>query len=223
MNNENNKYAAIDTTIIDNISNNSNFNIQNLMKLSKDTELYIFNKKYKKWSLKSKEKLIKECESIKKKELPIHIYSDSQYVVKAINEGWLNNWIKNNFKGLETVMSSFSNVISLKSFSSITSNNFALFTKGSFIWLNDFGNEVFKIDLPSTNFSEIDVKVSSNGKMYIVFLDTIENSIYIYDKSKNQFFEKQYEGSEFVYLEEIDNHFFVITKKSNMLIMHKIN
>ena len=131
--------------------------------------------------------------------------------------------IKNNFKGLETVMSSFSNVISLKSFSSITSNNFALFTKGSFIWLNDFGNEVFKIDLPSTNFSEIDVKVSSNGKMYIVFLDTIENSIYIYDKSKNQFFEKQYEGSEFVYLEEIDNHFFVITKKSNMLIMHKIN
>ena len=82
---------------------------------------------------------------------------------------------------------------------------------------------MFKIDLPSTNFSEIDVKVSSNGKMYIVFLDTIENSIYIYDKSKNQFFEKQYEGSEFVYLKEIDNHFFVITKKSNMLIMHKIN
>jgi len=69
MNNENNKYAAIDTSIIDNISNNSNFNIQNLMKLSKDTELYIFNKKYKKWTLKSKEKLIKECESIKKKEI----------------------------------------------------------------------------------------------------------------------------------------------------------
>ena len=69
MNNENNKYAAIDTSIIDNISNNSNFNIQNLMKLSKDTELYIFNKKYKKWTLKSKEKLIKECENIKKKEI----------------------------------------------------------------------------------------------------------------------------------------------------------
>lgn len=38
-------------------------------------------------------------ESLKKNTLPVHIYSDSQYVVKAINEGWLNNWIKTNFKG----------------------------------------------------------------------------------------------------------------------------
>lgn len=31
--------------------------------------------------------------------LPIVIYSDSQYVVKAVEEGWLKNWIANNFKG----------------------------------------------------------------------------------------------------------------------------
>jgi ribonuclease HI len=43
--------------------------------------------------------VIEALESLKKKELPIHIYSDSQYVVKAINEGWLNNWIKTDFKG----------------------------------------------------------------------------------------------------------------------------
>jgi ribonuclease HI len=36
---------------------------------------------------------------LKKNNLPVHIYSDSQYVVKAINEGWLNNWMKTNFKG----------------------------------------------------------------------------------------------------------------------------
>ncbi len=36
---------------------------------------------------------------IKKPELPITIYSDSQYVVKAIEEGWLKNWIKTDFKG----------------------------------------------------------------------------------------------------------------------------
>ncbi len=28
----------------------------------------------------------------------ITIYSDSQYVVNAINKNWLNNWIKNNWK-----------------------------------------------------------------------------------------------------------------------------
>lgn len=31
--------------------------------------------------------------------LPILIYSDSQYVVKAVEEGWLKNWIATNFKG----------------------------------------------------------------------------------------------------------------------------
>ncbi len=36
---------------------------------------------------------------IKKPELPIIIYSDSQYVVKAIEEGWLKNWIRTDFKG----------------------------------------------------------------------------------------------------------------------------
>jgi len=36
---------------------------------------------------------------LKKNDLPLTIHSDSQYVVKAINEGWLNNWIKTGFKG----------------------------------------------------------------------------------------------------------------------------
>jgi ribonuclease HI len=31
--------------------------------------------------------------------LSITIYSDSQYVVKAVEEGWLKNWIATNFKG----------------------------------------------------------------------------------------------------------------------------
>ena len=43
--------------------------------------------------------VITGLEAITKKELPVIIYSDSQYVVKAIEEGWLNNWIKTGFKG----------------------------------------------------------------------------------------------------------------------------
>ena len=31
--------------------------------------------------------------------LSITVFSDSQYVVKAVKEGWLNNWIATNFKG----------------------------------------------------------------------------------------------------------------------------
>jgi ribonuclease HI len=36
---------------------------------------------------------------ITKNDIPITIYSDSQYVVNAIEKGWLNTWIKTNFKG----------------------------------------------------------------------------------------------------------------------------
>lgn len=38
-------------------------------------------------------------QSLKKNDLPIVIYSDSQYVVNTIEKGWLKNWIKTDFKG----------------------------------------------------------------------------------------------------------------------------
>jgi ribonuclease HI len=38
-------------------------------------------------------------ESLKKPGLRVVVYSDSQYVVKAVEEGWLRNWLRNDFKG----------------------------------------------------------------------------------------------------------------------------
>lgn len=43
--------------------------------------------------------VIAALEALKKKGMRITIFSDSQYVVKAVQEGWLNNWLKTNFKG----------------------------------------------------------------------------------------------------------------------------
>jgi ribonuclease HI len=43
--------------------------------------------------------VIAGLKALKKTGMHITIYSDSQYVVKAVEEGWLNNWIKTNFKG----------------------------------------------------------------------------------------------------------------------------
>jgi ribonuclease HI len=37
--------------------------------------------------------------AMKKDNLDITVYSDSQYVVKAVQEGWLKNWIATSFKG----------------------------------------------------------------------------------------------------------------------------
>ncbi|MDP4264152.1 MAG: ribonuclease HI [Bacteroidota bacterium] len=43
--------------------------------------------------------VISGLEALKKDGSRVTIYSDSQYVVKAIEEGWLKNWIATNFKG----------------------------------------------------------------------------------------------------------------------------
>ena len=43
--------------------------------------------------------VIAGLEALKKNQLNVTVYSDSQYVVKAIEEGWLKKWIATNFKG----------------------------------------------------------------------------------------------------------------------------
>lgn len=43
--------------------------------------------------------VIAGLEALKRDNLKITVYSDSQYIVKAIEQGWLNNWIATNFKG----------------------------------------------------------------------------------------------------------------------------
>ncbi|HYE56724.1 MAG TPA: ribonuclease HI, partial [Chitinophagaceae bacterium] len=43
--------------------------------------------------------VIKALEALKREGLDIVIHSDSQYVVRAVSEGWLHNWVANDFKG----------------------------------------------------------------------------------------------------------------------------
>jgi ribonuclease HI len=43
--------------------------------------------------------VIEGLKALKTTNYPVHIYSDSQYVVKAVKEGWLKNWIRTDFKG----------------------------------------------------------------------------------------------------------------------------
>ncbi|MCC7525977.1 MAG: ribonuclease HI [Chitinophagaceae bacterium] len=43
--------------------------------------------------------VIAGLEALTKSNLSVTIYSDSQYVVKSVKEGWLKNWIATDFKG----------------------------------------------------------------------------------------------------------------------------
>ena len=41
--------------------------------------------------------VIAGLEALKKKNQQVTIYTDSQYIVKAVKEGWLNKWLATNF------------------------------------------------------------------------------------------------------------------------------
>lgn len=43
--------------------------------------------------------VIQALMALKSKELPVHIYTDSKYVVDSVEKKWLENWIKTDFKG----------------------------------------------------------------------------------------------------------------------------
>lgn len=43
--------------------------------------------------------VITALESLTKKNIPLTIYTDSQYIVKAVQEKWLDKWIKTDFAG----------------------------------------------------------------------------------------------------------------------------
>ncbi len=47
--------------------------------------------------------VIKGLEALKQKNLDVTIYSDSKYVVDAVEKGWLNSWIKIDFKKKKNV------------------------------------------------------------------------------------------------------------------------
>lgn len=43
--------------------------------------------------------VIVALESLTKKNIPLTIYTDSQYIVNAVEKKWLDNWISTDFKG----------------------------------------------------------------------------------------------------------------------------
>ena len=43
--------------------------------------------------------VIAALSALKKEGLDITLYTDSQYIVKAVKEGWLNKWLATNFSG----------------------------------------------------------------------------------------------------------------------------
>lgn len=90
INNVNEYYSSIDKNIINNLCKNNN--LKNLINLSTQSDVFVFNKKNKK--LKSKEQLLTECKQIKNKELKTTSTMLSN-LAKLNNSNQINNHTNN--------------------------------------------------------------------------------------------------------------------------------
>ncbi|MEY3208455.1 MAG: hypothetical protein RL064_486 [Bacteroidota bacterium] len=43
--------------------------------------------------------VIEAIKALKAKHLPVHIFTDSKYIVDSVDKKWLDNWIRTDFKG----------------------------------------------------------------------------------------------------------------------------
>ena len=100
-----------DTNKIDEYSLNrlcNDNNIKNLVKLSADIDLCVFNKKYNKWNIKPKNKLLKECEKIKKTEVKNVSYMLSNLAKLSSNNIDIDP-LYNKIKNIDTVINYINN------------------------------------------------------------------------------------------------------------------
>jgi hypothetical protein len=100
-------YSSVDKNLIKSLCKNNN--LKNLINLSTVSDLYIFNKKNKKWYLKSKDKLLKECKSIKKKEIKSSSFMLSN-LAKLCSTNDISN-IKDICENLQNKISNLDNLI----------------------------------------------------------------------------------------------------------------
>jgi len=67
LNEINSYYASVDKTVIGDLCKNPN--LRTLLLLSAESNVNVFNKKKNKWELKPNDKILKDCEQTKKKEV----------------------------------------------------------------------------------------------------------------------------------------------------------
>ncbi len=102
-----NYYSSVDKNTLNNLCSNNN--IKNLIYLSSQVDLNPFNKKNKKWQLKNKEKIIKECEQFKKREIKEFSYTLSNLAKLGSNN---TSDVKNICKNYEEKLDNIDKIIS---------------------------------------------------------------------------------------------------------------
>ena len=166
-NNINKYYNSVDTNYINNLCKNSN--LKNLINLSIQTDLYIFDKKRKKNKLKDKICLLKECDKIKKKEIKnsSHMLSNLAKICKNnddIYDNPVTEKIKNIYKDLENKINNIDKIVNVIKIIDIDDTN-----NSKNYEINNLSEPIF-INLSETKNKDNIIKLNlSSSEKYIEF------------------------------------------------------
>jgi len=142
-------YSLVDKNLMDNMYKNNN--LRNLLNLSTKSELYIFNKKNRKWQLKSKDKLLKECNQIKKKEIKESSIMLSNLAKLSNNNDYKS--VSNIYNNLQTKIADIDEIVNCINHIDISSESVINFDP-VIINLDNKKDSLINIDLSDENYIE---------------------------------------------------------------------
>ena len=158
----NDYYSLVDKNLMDNLYKNNN--LRNLINLSTKSELYIFNKKNKKWQLKSKDKLLKECNQIKKREIKESSIMLSNLAKLSNNNEY--NGVSNIYNNLQTKIADIDEIVNCINHIDISSES-----------LNNFNPNIVNFDNKKDSLinTDLNLDVKSDSSSYENYIECYGN------------------------------------------------
>ena len=158
----NDYYSLVDKNLMDNLYKNNN--LRNLINLSTKSELYIFNKKNKKWQLKSKDKLLKECNQIKKREIKESSIMLSNLAKLSNNNEY--NVVSNIYNNLQTKIADIDEIVNCINHIDISSES-----------LNNFNPNIVNFDNKKDSLinTDLNLDVKSDSSSYENYIECYGN------------------------------------------------
>jgi hypothetical protein len=134
-----------------------------------------------------------------------------------------NKLIRNEFSGKTKTIEKFNSIKLLRTLSNTSHSYITFIADGNFFIHDEFGKNIRTIKLPTQNITDYKIITLLDGVSIVAFLDTIENSIYVFTTQGKCLTETPLEGKEMVCLSELDDFIVVSTTGNNLIIQYKIS
>lgn len=130
--------------------------------------------------------------------------------------------VRNDFTGKTTIVGSYSKIDLIRNLRGVTRQYVTYLTDKKFYVCDCVGKIICTIDLPSSNISDYQVLTLEDGSSIVGFIDSIENSIYLYSTKGNKITKNALEGHGIISLSETSDGILIFTKGNNLIIQYKI-